>query len=72
MGKIYTAQLKMALIVMLVMVVLCADSAEGENVSYSFLFSNCLFHFRVTGSVSLHAGGFFQSVFSLQWVNRLA
>lgn len=57
---------------MLVMVVLYADAAVGENVSYSFFLSNCLFHFRVTGGVSLHAVGFFLSVFALPWVNRLA
>lgn len=63
-GKIYAIPLKKAYIVMLVTVVLCADAAMGECLSYSFFLSNCLFHFRVTGSVSVRAVGFFVCVCS--------
>lgn len=57
---------------MLVAVVLCADAAVGENVSYSFFLSNCLFCLRVTWSVSMNASGADSlSVFALLQVNRL-
>lgn len=58
-SKADTTPLKKAHIVMPVTDVLHADAAMGENVFYSFFLSNWLFYFRVTGTESMHALGFF-------------